>query len=216
MSAEDTRERILDAAEALFAERGISGTALRTITKAAHANLASVHYHFGSKESLLDAVVERRARPINRERLRTLEALERAAVETPLAVEDILNAFLLPGVQTLEAMPDKREQLTRLVARIEAQPPEVVEALFRKHFGSVGKRFVEAMQRALPHLPKETVSDRFRFAGGILSYVFSGNFDLDLIPDHPPHAASMAEKLEQVIGFLAAGLRAPVPGTSRP
>ena len=45
-------------------------------------------------------------------------------------------------------MPEKREQLTRLIARIEAQPPNVVEALFRKHFGSVGRRFVEAMQKA--------------------------------------------------------------------
>ena len=62
MASEDTRERLLNAAEQLFAEQGISGTALRALTKAAKVTLAAVHYHFGNKEGLLDAVVERRAR----------------------------------------------------------------------------------------------------------------------------------------------------------
>ncbi|MCH6551326.1 MAG: helix-turn-helix transcriptional regulator [Planctomycetes bacterium] len=60
-----TRERLLDVAEELFAEKGIAGTSLRTLTKAAETNLAAVHYHFGSKEALLDAVFERRAGPMN-------------------------------------------------------------------------------------------------------------------------------------------------------
>jgi AcrR family transcriptional regulator len=204
-----TRERILDTAERLFAEQGISGTSLRTLTAEAEVNLAAVHYHFGSKERLLDAVIERRARPVNEQRLRELEALEKRTGTRAPGVEEILAAFLAPGVRTLEQLSSRRVPLARLIARIEAQPPERVEELVQRHFGAIGRRFVEALQHALPELPAELVSDRFRFGLGVLSYLFSGNFDLDTIPGHPPHALDHGTKVAQVIAFLAAGLRAP-------
>ena len=209
MTRPSTRERILDAAERLFAEQGISGTSLRTLTGEAGVNLAAVHYHFGSKERLLDAVVERRARPVNQQRLRELEALEKRTGARAPGVEEILTAFLAPGVRSLEQLSTGRVPLARLIARIEAQPPEVVEELVCRHFGAIGRCFVEALQRALPEIPGELVADRFRFGLGVLSYLFSGNFDLDTIPGHPPHALDHATKVAQVIAFLAAGLRAP-------
>ena len=56
MAQSDTVERILDAAEILFAEKGFSETSLRLITSKAQVNLAAVNYHFGSKKSLIQAV----------------------------------------------------------------------------------------------------------------------------------------------------------------
>ena len=70
----DTRDRLLDTAERLFAERGIDATSLRHITAEADANLASVNYHFGSKEELVRELFARRIGPINRERLDQLDA----------------------------------------------------------------------------------------------------------------------------------------------
>ena len=61
----ETRTRLLDSAEQLFAERGIDATSLRAITTAAGANLASVNYHFGSKDELFREVVSRRIGPVN-------------------------------------------------------------------------------------------------------------------------------------------------------
>ena len=61
----DTRERLLDAAKYLFAQRGVDATSLRHITAEAAANLASVNYHFGSKEALFRAVFVRRIGPVN-------------------------------------------------------------------------------------------------------------------------------------------------------
>ena len=65
-----TRDRLLDSAERLFAENGVDATSLRHITNDAEANLASVNYHFGSKEELFRQVFARRIGPINQERLR--------------------------------------------------------------------------------------------------------------------------------------------------
>ena len=80
-----TKEKILDAAEALFMEHGFEATSLRQITAAAGVNLAAVNYHFGSKEELFQAVLTRRLDPMNQERLALLtrfehEAAPRAAV----------------------------------------------------------------------------------------------------------------------------------------
>lgn len=204
----DTRERILDVAEELFAEKGIVATSLRALTKAADVNLAAVHYHFGSKEALLDAVLERRARPANLERLTELERLEERGVDAPPSIEEILSAFVVPGVRSLQALSNRRGLLARLRARVEAQPPDVVEALFRKHFGVVCARFLEALQRELPQLDKQLVADRFRLALGTLSCAFSGNFDLDTIPGHSPQDTPLEVKIQRLVEFLAAGLRA--------
>jgi AcrR family transcriptional regulator len=217
MAGEDTREKLLDAAERLFAERGISGTTLRALTRFAKVNLAAVHYHFGGKEGLLDAVVERRATAMNQERLRELDELERAAGDRTPDVGDILRAFLLPGLRSLESVgPETIDALTRLSARITCEPPDEVETLVCKHFGVVMKRFVEALARALPELRKEVVDDRFRFVIGTLSHVFSGTFDLDVIPGHPVCDSSDEERIQHLLVFLAAGLRAPNPPLGSP
>ena len=71
----DTRQRILDSAERLFAHHGVEATSLRTIIGDAKVNLAAIHYHYHSKEELLDAVLMRRIEPANRERLELLDAL---------------------------------------------------------------------------------------------------------------------------------------------
>lgn len=215
MSGSKTRERILDTAEDLFANQGISGTSLRALTRAADVNLAAVHYHFGSKEGLLDAVIERRAGPINVARMLALDRLESA--DSPPSVESILDAFFMAGVEQYREMPEMTQRLSRLVARIDAQPAEVTEPLYRKHFGEVSRRYVEAFQSALPHLPKETVSERYRYVVGILSFISSGNFELDVIPGHPIKPISpeaIDERIAQTIAFLAAGLAAPIADTT--
>jgi AcrR family transcriptional regulator len=216
MAGEETRERILNAAERLFALRGIASTSMRALTKSAEVNLAAVHYHFGSKEALLDAVIERRAEPLNAARNYALDRhLADRAPGRP-DVERVLRAFLEPVVEKLLSSPAEGQHLPRLIARVEAQPPELLEALYRKHFGTVSRRFVEALQRALPQLPKEIVSDRFRLAMGSIFALFSGNFDLDCIPDHPPAAISTSEKLARVISYATGGLCAPHPGKRAP
>src|SRR6266542_3164877 len=92
--ADSTKDRILDTAERLFADHGYSSTSLRQIIAAAGVNLAAVHYHFGSKESLLEAVVLRRAGPVNDQRLQLLDEAERAA--DPPELERVMEAFLVP------------------------------------------------------------------------------------------------------------------------
>ena len=93
-----TRERILDAAERLFGERGFEVVSLRDITGLAGANVASVNYHFGSKEKLIDAVVERHSVPMNERRMAMLGAAEGRHAGGMVPVREVLEAFLQPMI----------------------------------------------------------------------------------------------------------------------
>ena len=85
ISTTDTKNDLLEAAEKLFAEHGFARSSLRAITREAGANLASVNYHFGSKEGLVRAVFARRLEPLNQERLALLDrCLESAAGDPDL------------------------------------------------------------------------------------------------------------------------------------
>ena len=77
-------------------EHGFEATSLRAITAAAGVNLASVNYHFGSKEELFQAVLTRRLDPMNQERLDLLTRLERESGPAPLRCDRILSAMFVP------------------------------------------------------------------------------------------------------------------------
>src|ERR1035437_2057984 len=89
----DTKDKILDAAERLIGEQGYAATSLRQIIAEAGVNLAAVHYHFGSKEDLLNAVVVRKATPVNVARLARLDGVEAEAGSGPLGVEKVQESF---------------------------------------------------------------------------------------------------------------------------
>ena len=117
MSRENTRGKILDAAEALFAEHGFSATSVRAITTKAEVNLAALNYHFGSKDAVIDAVFSRRIAPLNQERLRLLDQLEKKSGDTVPGLEDLLSALLGPAIR-LAADPELGgERFMRLMGR---------------------------------------------------------------------------------------------------
>jgi AcrR family transcriptional regulator len=206
MPPPDTRERILDSAEQLFAERGIGETSLRALTQHAGVNLAAVHYHFGSKEGLLDAVVERLAAPINSARC---EALDRLDESTRTDAATILRVFFQPVIERMEAVErqGRTTTLARLLARIESQPRDEVAQLFERHFGDASRRCVEALASALPELERAVVAERFHFANGVLMALFSDQpgFE-DSCGGVAVPRRDLAARAHEAIAFATAGL----------
>ena len=96
-----TKDRILHAAEELFAAQGFATTSLRQVTSRADVNIAAVNYHFGSKENLVNEVFRRRMDEMSRERL---DALRKATEAQPRALEPILAAFVEPALAMAQAL----------------------------------------------------------------------------------------------------------------
>lgn len=198
-----TRDRILDAAERLFAEHGFAGTSHRQITAAAGVNLAAVNYHFGSKEKLFLAAVLRRLEPVNRRRLEMLAEVE--AKSDPPRLEEVARAFVAPVV---EARGEEGEEnvLGRLMARAVGEPGGWAERILPIAFGSVAERFLGALQRALPGARREDLTWGVVFSAGVLSqYMLMGGI---LRRAAGAQAAPPAPVVERMVDYLAAGLRA--------
>ena len=163
----DTRDQILDTAERLFAEFGIDGVSVRTITAEARVNLAAIHYHFGSKEALVREVFARRIGPLNRERLRLLDdLLERSRPQQP-RLEDLVRILVGPPLR-LWLQAEKGETFTRLCGRIYSESSAQLQTMCVDLFQEVVRRFSAAFEQAAPELPKTELMWRMHFVIGAM------------------------------------------------
>jgi AcrR family transcriptional regulator len=209
-SATDTKTRLLDAAETLFGEHGWKGASIREITAAAGVNVAAANYHFGGKEDLLTAVLERRTSELNRMRLDALAAVEAEPGEPSL--REVLHAFAAPVFEMAKSAAG--HAFLRLMGRALADP----EGPFQEHvrcgaFDEVRERFGAAFLRLCPGLTPEVLLWRLPFVVGAMAFPMIHGIPG---PDgHPscglPADAPLDACLEQLVAFLEGGLRADVP-----
>jgi AcrR family transcriptional regulator len=206
MSDATTKEKLLDNAERLFAEEGFTGVSLRAIIKAAGVNTAAVHYHFGSKEALVQAVLDRRAEPINRGRLARLDELESGG--GGLRVESIVEAFFAPALEALRP-PARHQWLPRLIGRAITETDASVRDAMQAVFLEVFQRFHAAFSRALPQLTPEEVATRMHFMIGAMAFTFA--FPQMHEDTKGGRGARDPDALmRDLISYVAAGFRAPV------
>src|ERR1035438_1643159 len=164
----DTRQKILDAAERLFGEQGYGATSLRHIIAEAGVNLAAIHYHFGTKEDLLDQLIVRKGGPVNAERLALLDALEAKAKGKAVPLEKVLEAFLGPPMMRVRKNPEFAKLMGRMYG--EGLMPLIVE----RHFQTVVKRCFAALTRTLPHLTPAEMALRSQFMVGAMAHTLMG------------------------------------------
>jgi AcrR family transcriptional regulator len=200
MRMTDTKERILDAAERLIGEQGYAATSLRQIIGEAGVNLAAVHYHFGSKEELLDAVVVRKVTPVNEARIARLERVESEAGSGPLEVEKVLESFFIPTAEVASRNPGFVRLMGQMLA--EGMMPRIVE----KHFHATGLRFVTALRRAVPELPQEELMWRVHFMVGAMAHAMCR---APIFPQMTGDGSDMEPRMKRLVTFLSAGFRAP-------
>jgi AcrR family transcriptional regulator len=211
--SQDTKGRILDAAEALFMEHGFEATSLRSLTAAAGVNLAAVNYHFGSKEELFQAVLTRRLDPMNQERIDLLAKYEGAAGGKPLTCEKILSAMLIPALRL--ARDEKRggKHFLRVLGRAYADPAPFIRNFLSAQYAEMIARFKDAFLEALPHLTKQELTWRLHFVMGALSYTLAGTDTLKLMQQVVGRGEDNDNDellLQRLAPFLAAGLKAPL------
>jgi AcrR family transcriptional regulator len=208
MPSVETRERLLDASEPLFAEQGYSATSMRQIIARAGVNSAAIHYHFGSKQDLFVAVVARRLEPVTAERLRRLDDLESQADGGPVPVESILEALIEPALAT-SLGAGHGGTWVKLLARFRTEPGD--------HWTETNplqqemlSRFLAAFARALPHLPEAEVKYRFFFAIGAAINTAIDKQGMTLVDHTLPSIYEEPDSVvTRLVCFTAAGMKAP-------
>ena len=181
---------------------------MRSITEEAGVNAAAIHYHFGSKETLLEAVLARRVLPLNQEQLKRLEQLEMAVAGGPLPTRELLEAFLAPLVALRAELGDHTAPFGNLMAwlwierDLYPRPPALFDDLL--------SRFADAACQGREDLEPDEAAERLEYAVGATSQVLQ----------HASGDSSLAElreieaRLDRLVSFLAAGLE--MPGRLRP
>jgi AcrR family transcriptional regulator len=194
----DTKQKILDAAERLFGENGYAATSLRHIISEAKVNLAAIHYHFGSKQDLLDQVILRKASSMNESRLKLLDQFEAEAAPESASVEKIVVAFILPAI-----LIDKSPDFIKLMGRVHAEGlmPEIA----RRNFKPIIARFLSALQKALPDLSAKELAWKAHFALGAMAQALTASPETD-----PSDAAEAPLNIAmRLVAFISSGFRSP-------
>lgn len=210
MSQTDTKSRILNAAEQLFARDGFHMTSLRGLTEQANVNLAAVNYHFGSKEGLLQVVINRRLLPLNDIREKKIElVLAGAAVNgVPPAAAELLRAFIEPTLDFRNSGPGAKDFIA-LVGRSLSEPDETVRNYFISQVASLFKQLYDALQLALPELPTNILMARLQFTMGSMSHVMCGSSRPNALFPGLTEPLTDKQLVDELVSFVASGLEAP-------
>ncbi len=210
---DSTKDRILSAAEELFARTGVARTSLRAITALARVNLAAVNYHFGSKEGLVEEVYRRRLEPLNRARLANLDRLERRARRPSL--EAVLEAFMSPVARLARDPAQGGPTVMRLLGQTHAEAEAPFKTWFAGEYKQVLERYHAALCRALPGIPPDDVRWRLQFLIGALTYPVAERQLVELVSGEAIDPEDVNQVVERLLPFVAAGFRVP-PENSKP
>jgi AcrR family transcriptional regulator len=199
-------EKILDVAEALFAERGFDGVTLRQISMGADVDVALASYHFGKKMDLFRAVLERRAPALNSARREALESAKAAAAPEPPEVEAIVEAFLRPLEIAQETGDAGWANYLALIAYINNSPywgQRMMSALFDE----LVAEFVEALQQTLPNGRPEDIYWCFNSMSGALTLTLARTGRIDRLSGGLCKSDDFRAAYDHMIPFVAAGFR---------
>ena len=210
----ETVKKILECAERLFATKGYDAASIRDITNEAGVNLASVHYHFGSKEKLLEELLKKKLDWLNQERLNALLRLERKADGAPLRPSSILDAFFGTLLKMIDDKKNGGEMFLKLLGRSSLEPSNLIWSVATNQHTDVIKRFKVALCKSLPGVPENEILWRFHFMLGATTFAISGNGLPALFTntDIKMENSTTSQKLlmDRLMAFLLGGLRAPL------
>ncbi len=202
-----TKQRILDAAEELFAGEGFASVTVRQIMRKAEADVALAYYHFESKRDLFDAVLLRRAEHLNAIRLKALQDVEDRHPDDAPTVQEIIAAFTNPLLELLGEEHDEWQHYFALIAQVN-NSPEWGGELMTRYFDPLVNRFIEALRKALPNCDAAEIYWSYHFLSGALTLTFAETGRLDNLSQGACSSSDMQSMIERMPKFLAAGFEA--------
>ena len=199
-----TSERILDAAEELFAKNGIYGVTMREIAELANVDTALLHYYFESKRGVFDAVFARRADILNAERIREMDRYEAEAGDT-VTVEGIIGAYLHPMFLLNRQGGQGWRNFCAFCTHLGST--ELAE-IFSQKFDPILKRFIALLQRALPGADEADLYWSYHLFSGSLMIVNAANGSIETFSSGLCRSEDFDAIEPRLISYSARGFRA--------
>ena len=207
-AAGETRDAILNAAEDLFSKHGFYGVTIREVAREAGVDTALVHYYFGAKKALFDAVFIRRAEVWNSERVAAVDRYAEAAGEA-MTLEGLFEAFLRPPFQwSLKGGPGWKHY-SALVAQTNANPAFGGETMAR-YFDPAIRRLIELIKQIMPHADDVDLYWAYHNLSGALTLTLGETGRLDRLSNGLARSGDLQRAGDYMVRFAAAGFRAVV------
>ncbi|MBI2768938.1 MAG: TetR/AcrR family transcriptional regulator [Burkholderiales bacterium] len=202
-SGDVTRERVLDAAEILFALHGFHGTSMRDVAQQSEAQLALVAYHFGTKDTLFDKVVERRAAYMAHQRMQLLDAARSRAGAAPVSLGDLITAYVHPFVERSSNGGRGWKHYALLVARA-SNAPDYAKVI-GVHYNAVARQFVAEFRRTLPNVEEERIYQAFSFMVGTMLSLVAEPGRVESLSSGRYGSSDLERVFASMLPFLVAG-----------
>jgi len=210
MAHSETVDRILDAAEILFAEKGFSETSLRMITSKAGVNLAAVNYHFGSKNALIQAVFSRFLGPLSHLMEQGLKehGWHQPGAEKP-QLEDIIRLYVYGLVRIPTSHPNGVAVFMRLMGLAYTQSQGHLRKYLEQEYSRTFRLFMDLVKQSTPELTSRERFWRIQFTIGSVAFTMSSMQQLTEIYENSVDAKADPQKVVgYLVPYLLAGLKA--------
>ncbi len=202
-----TRERILDAAERLFAEHGIDGVSIARITmEAGQRNASAMQYHFGNRTELIREIFARRMAVVNARRLELLDGVDR--LPRAAAMRRIAEALVLPFAEQVDGGPDGKAYV-RFTAQIYATPGLRLWEIVRGRHDEGIRRIAALVPWLLAELPRPVLRERLALATTLIIHSLAERERALAANPGPESRAALATTTAVLIEMIAGSLALP-------
>lgn len=201
------KDKILDVAEKLLAQRGLYGVSLRDIAGEAEVDVALINYHFGKKMELFDAVIMRRAMVLNEDRSRALEECKQKAAPGTPSVDDIIDAFTRPLFKRSAEGGQHWHNYLALIAQINNNP-EWGSEMMNRFFDPPVHKFLDVLGEALPDCEKEDLMWCYHFLSGALTLTFADTKRIDRLSGGKCKSSDFETAYKKMVPFFSGGFKA--------
>jgi AcrR family transcriptional regulator len=202
IAPQGTIDRLLNAAEELVAALGVEAASIRAVNALAGCNAAAVHYHFGSKEQVVERVLDRRMQMLSAKRFALMDALEDVAVPSAYQIAEV---FLRPLIE-IRRTESWGATYVRFIAAL-TNAGGVWQELLRQAFAPQAERISSIVARSFPDVPQARREVQFLFASRSAIEALA-HFDLYvalLADEADPEASAVAA----LLSFVALALDSP-------
>lgn len=193
-------ERILQAAEFEFAEKGFEGAGMKALAQRAGVSQSLLHYHFGSKDQLYSAVIRERSKAINDERLERLDAIDLSDKD---ALDQVIKALFIPALGPAGGGRAYARIFAGLIAGNERD-----RTLVRECYDPTAQKFLEAIDATFEGGDRESAAQIYQFALGVLASVISRDGRVERLMGNEGTRMDDDMLIEKIVRFVVGGAQA--------